>query len=150
MYEIHPGHRISAGSNIFALLQHINFSIGNNVNLIIEEFSGISDFIKTSIYGIIEGIGTPLCTQYIRRQLVEKLRQNAKVSELDVTSYLYYTLAEILYKSFEELDQGFMEENPYYGASSGCTICFVLMIGRKLVVANLGDTMGYLCSDELI
>jgi serine/threonine protein phosphatase PrpC len=65
-------------------------------------------------------------------------------SELDVTSYLYFTLADIIYKTLDNLDRSYMEENPYYGSSSGCTVNMILLIGRKLIVVNLGDNTGYL------
>ena len=52
--KIYPGHRICAGSQIFTLLQHIHFHIGESQFIIFEEFTNISDAINISIYAIVQ------------------------------------------------------------------------------------------------
>lgn len=53
-HRIFPGHRICAGSQIFTLLQHIHFYIGDTKSVIFEEFTNISDVINISVYAIVQ------------------------------------------------------------------------------------------------
>lgn len=78
-FNAYPGHRICLGDNILYLLQHINFSIGEQYSVLVKEYSSISEITNVSIYALIEQVGEePSCKDYVYQHLHDKLAGAAK------------------------------------------------------------------------
>lgn len=83
-FSIYPGHRVCFGSNVFYLLQYINFSLGEQNTVLVKEYTSISELTNVSLYAIVESVGIdPACKDYIFANLHSKLSSCAKELGLD-------------------------------------------------------------------
>lgn len=144
-FSIYPGHRVCFGSNVFYLLQYINFSIGEENTVLVKEYTSLSELTNISLYAIIQSIGIdPCCKDYIFKNLHDKLSSAAKELGLDRSTQFYKTLAQVIHKAYDELDLGFMYEFPKKRKFSGAKVLMYLIVGNKLFCVNLGDMQGHL------
>ena len=108
-FNAYPGHRICLGDNILYLLQHINFSIGEQYSILVKEYSSISEITNVSIYALIEAVGEDhSCKDFVHQNLHEKLAGAAKEIGLDQTTTFFKTLGSVIYKAFDDLDTEYM------------------------------------------
>jgi Protein phosphatase 2C len=144
-FSIFPGHRVCFGSNVFYLLQYINFSIGEQNTILVKEYTSISELTTISLYAVIESVGLdPTCKDYIHKNLHDKIANAARELRLDQSTTFYKTLANVIYKAYDDLDIGFMNMYPLKRKTSGAKVLLYMIIGNKLICVNLGDIQGYL------
>lgn len=142
--KIYPGHRICAGSQIFTLLQHIHFQVGESNSVVFEEFTNISDVTNISVYAIIQQIGAAdTCRKLVKKNLVQTLRKQARKHNLDNSQKFYEAMAKTIYASLDELDRQFIQSHPR-GGKIGCDLIIIIIVGQKLFSTVLGNLHCYL------
>lgn len=136
---VYPGHEIELGSQLFELVQHINFFVGKSKNFILKGFTTISEISNISVFGVVEGIGGNKCAKFISENFVKKLEIVAKELRLDKASFFFKTLLNVIYKTFDVLDIEYMKKYPQFRARTGAKLSCILIIGQKIFSVNLGD-----------
>jgi hypothetical protein len=75
------------------------------------------------LYAILESVGLdPTCKDYIYKNLHDKIAEAAKELRLDQSTTFYKTLANVIYKAYDELDLGFMTAFPAKRKTSGAKV----------------------------
>lgn len=144
-FKIHPGHRICFGDNVFFLLQHVNFYFGDEKTLIIREKTSLSGVANVSIYAVVEPVGKEnSCKDYVYNNFLRVLKEKCDEMKIDDSPCYYKTLGEIIYKTFDELEMGYLQKYPGKRKESGACIFVYLVLGNKIFTVNIGGLMGYL------
>lgn len=84
------------------------------------------------------------CRKFVKKNLIQSLRKNAKRFNLDTSQHFYQAFAETVYATVDELDQMFIESSNNIAGRTGADMIAVLLVGQKMFVITLGDLHCYL------
>lgn len=164
--ELRPGDVIKIGS---MMLKVNRFNVGRaedkgnkqrmmeDKSVIIQDLA-ISDTLDFSFFAVFDGHGGTLCVRHVSDNLPDILREfilksdrisnlydNENSSDLfDNQERFYYFINFILEGAIKETDLSFFEEYNEYSLSSGCTGVIILIIGDRIICANIGDSRAIL------
>lgn len=107
-----------------------------------EDFS-TAQFRKSPIYndyvgmfGVFDGHGGPNAADFVRAQLFESLYNNPKFAT---------DLRTAIVEAFLDTDRRYLENDTGGSKDDGCTAVTAVLLGQRLVVANVGDSRAVLC-----
>ena len=116
--------------------------------LVVEEDIGGSEWKLISLFAVLDGHGGAECMEYVRDNLVEKVR--AWTPLLDEAGDLNEMVKILMNKSFFELDYEFLQKHPDLAQTCGATGLVLLVIESKAFVFSLGDCKGYTFRNEVL
>lgn len=146
-----PGSQVKIGSLDFEVGR---FNIGRcaetGVRTLMEDCDcviqdlGLYEGLPLSFFAVYDGHGGVQCAQYLQEHLHltlrNKLMQPAGL-HFDINKALFAAIGE----TCRECDEGFSKVDPVIARVIGSTAVFCLILGDKLVVANVGDSRAVLC-----
>eukprot|EP00195_Chlamydomonas_chlamydogama_P006956 CAMPEP_0202890740 /NCGR_PEP_ID=MMETSP1392-20130828/1052_1 /ASSEMBLY_ACC=CAM_ASM_000868 /TAXON_ID=225041 /ORGANISM="Chlamydomonas chlamydogama, Strain SAG 11-48b" /LENGTH=238 /DNA_ID=CAMNT_0049574365 /DNA_START=401 /DNA_END=1117 /DNA_ORIENTATION=- len=88
------------------------------------------------LFGVFDGHGGPNAADYVRSNLFINLMQHAKFN-----SDLQSAIAE----SYESTDNQYLRQDSSSNRDDGCTAVTAVVLGHRLLVANVGDSRAVLC-----
>ncbi|XP_071718687.1 probable protein phosphatase 2C 49 isoform X2 [Rutidosis leptorrhynchoides] len=91
----------------------------------------------TAFYGVFDGHGGPEAASYVRINMLQFFLQNFQVSDID-------DVENSLRKTFLSADLALADDSSI-STASGTTALTALLLGRHLVVANVGDCRAVIC-----
>lgn len=105
--------------------------------------------LPISIYGVLDGHGGEWCATFIRQLFEEEIRKNL----LDPVHGIYGTerkgmnecIELALKTTFFNIDEAYFKIRYDVAGKCGSTAVLVLMIGKHVFCANVGDSRGVLC-----
>lgn len=165
-HELRPGDIIKIGS---LMLKVNRFNVGRaedkgnkqrmmeDKSVIIQDLA-VSDSLDFSFFAVFDGHGGTLCVRHVSDYLPAVLREillktdcgysindPAPNSDLFDNQDKFYSFIDyILNQSIKVTDMSFFEEYGEYSLSTGCTGVIVLIIGDRIVCANIGDSRAIL------
>lgn len=95
-----------------------------------------------SIFAIFDGHNGTDCVKFVSENLINKIRchlLNAD-SSLDSQEYMYAFLKKCLVNSIQEVDLQFFSKYSNYSFDCGCTAVIVVIVGDRVICANVGDS----------
>ncbi|GLC37793.1 putative protein phosphatase 2C 59 [Pleodorina starrii] len=88
------------------------------------------------LFGIFDGHGGPHAADYVRSNLfVNMMQSNKFISDLSAC------VAE----AYETTDNQYLRQESSSGREDGCTAVTAVVVGQRLLVANVGDSRAVLC-----
>ncbi|GIL71018.1 hypothetical protein Vretimale_4095 [Volvox reticuliferus] len=88
------------------------------------------------LFGIFDGHGGPHAADYVRSNLfVNMMHSNKFISDLPAC------VAE----AYETTDNQYLRQESSSGREDGCTAVTAVVVGQRLLVANVGDSRAVLC-----
>ena len=110
---------------------------------------GIEEFMKISMYAIIDGHGGDWCAHYIRKRLPNELRKQLDDPILGFKNCKDVSINEcitnVFKRTFKEIDEGYYIDMKDVAQKCGAAVCVVLIIGNRIFSANVGDSRAVLC-----
>lgn len=96
---------------------------------------------------MFDGHGGHLCAQFCSENLHIEIKKQLEdvLTGIEHSEDLNKTLKECLVSSFKKIDENYAKEFPKECKQCGTTACVALIIGNKLVIANVGDSRAVLC-----
>ena len=94
--------------------------------LVMEEDIGGSEWKLISLFAVIDGHGGPECMEYVRDNIVDKVKAWTKL--LDEAGDLNEMIKILMNKTFFELDYEFYQKNPDLAKTCGATALVMLVI----------------------
>lgn len=148
-FGLHPSHTILSGKSKF-VLKKFEFVYRNHLelfnrevsNLIVEEYTGLSEAFECSIFAIVDGFGDPNCKEFIKRKLIDKIREG--FIGLEESSYCFQHINQAIMKAFIEVDRDYIITNPYDCKNSAAIINMILVLGHQIIAINLGNCRSFL------
>jgi protein phosphatase 1L len=86
-------------------------------------------------FGVFDGHGGPNAADFVRQNLFDSLLKNPKFGS---------ATAQALVEAFVDTDQRYLQADAGANRDDGCTAVTAVLIGSKLVVANVGDSRAVL------
>lgn len=104
----------------------------------------VLDDLPISYFAVYDGHGGKTCSEYLKAQLhnfiythlLKLLQKNASVNRV---------IWEAIKEAFKACDLGFYNRHPNEADSQGATAVVCLVIGDRIITANLGDSKAVLC-----
>lgn len=90
------------------------------------------------LFGVFDGHGGPNAADYVRSNLFINLLQHTKFNT---------DIASALVESFEHTDTEYLKQNDNASRDDGCTAVTAVVVGDRLLVANVGDSRAVLARD---
>lgn len=87
------------------------------------------------LFGVFDGHGGPNAADYVRTNLFVNLLEHTKFTT-DIVSALV--------ESFEHTDTEYLKQNDNASRDDGCTAVTAVVVGDRLLVANVGDSRAVL------
>jgi serine/threonine protein phosphatase PrpC len=116
--------------------------------LLIEEDIGGSEWKLISLFAVFDGHGGPECMEYVRDNLIEKIKAWSKL--LDEAGDLNEMIKILMNKTFFELDYEFYQKYPDLSQTCGATGIVMLIIESKVYTFSLGDCKGYTFRNDVL
>ena len=116
--------------------------------IVMEEDIGGSEWKLISLFAVLDGHGGPECMEYMRDNLVDKVKEWTKL--LDEAGDVNEMLKILMNKTFFELDYEFYKKYPDIAGACGCTALVLLIIESKAYVFSVGDCKGYLYRNDVL
>lgn len=88
------------------------------------------------LFGVFDGHGGPNAADYVRSNLFINLMQHAKFSS---------DLVDAITEAYENTDSQYLKQDSNNNRDDGCTAVTAVLIGQRLLVANVGDSRAVLC-----
>ena len=127
--------------------------VGNRDNMedtyIISHDIGVDDFLKVSLYSVVDGHGGNFCANFLRCRMESEIRSALvdinmgfkRAHKNGVNEAI--TLA--LKRAFIKLDEAYALEMPEISNKCGAVAVCVLIVGNRVFCANVGDSRAVLC-----
>jgi len=99
---------------------------------------------------VFDGHGGTLCVRHVAEYLPTIVREYLLKSEISVTDLFdnqdqfYSFIKKIIIQSIQDTDFSFFEEKEDHSLDKGCTGVIVLIIGDRIICANVGDSRAIL------
>lgn len=165
--ELRPGDVIKIGS---LMLKVNRFNVGKaedkgnkqrmmeDKSVIIQDLA-VSDSLDFSLFAVFDGHGGTLCVRHVTdsfpailREMLLKSDRDFSINEtvnngsdlFDNQEKFYSFIDMVLRAAIKETDLSFFEEYTEYSLSTGCTGVIVLVVGDRIVCANVGDSRAIL------
>jgi serine/threonine protein phosphatase PrpC len=124
-------------------------------SVIIQDMA-VSDSLDFSFFAVFDGHGGTECVRHVAEHFPNVLREyllkcdfSVSENELFDNQENFYTYIErVLIEAIKEVDNMFFEEYSNYSLGSGCTGVIVLIIGDRVVCANIGDSRAILSRNK--
>ncbi|OMJ67984.1 hypothetical protein SteCoe_34706 [Stentor coeruleus] len=100
--------------------------------------------LPIGFYSVYDGHGGSQCSQFLKKTLHSTLRRLI-LSSPSRCSDVMNTLRSSILLAFAEVDAKFEEENPDICTSVGSAAIVCLILGDRIITANLGDSRAVLC-----
>lgn len=107
----------------------------------------IDEEVSVTYYAVFDGHGGADCAQFLRDNLHLDIK-NKLMDHLDGikdADDINETLYTCIQRAFEDTDIKYKQKHPTVANQCGATAVVVLIIGNKLVCANVGDARAVLC-----
>ena len=159
-HELRPSDTIKIGS----LVLRVNrFNIGKaedkgnkqrsmeDKSVIIQDFA-VSDSLDFSFFAVFDGHSGTTCVRHVAECLPIVLRQYLLKSEGTISEYdlfdqqekFYSFMNKVVNQSIQETDFAFYDDYGDYSLTSGSTGVIVLIVGDRIICANVGDSRAIL------
>lgn len=164
-HELRPGDIIKIGS---LMLKVNRFNVGRaedkgnkqrmmeDKSVIIQDLA-VSDSLDFSFFAVFDGHGGTLCVRHVSDYLPAVLREmllkndtgysinEASNNDLfDNQDRFYFFIDYILREAIKTTDLSFFEEYGEYSLNGGSTGVIVLIVGDRIICANVGDSRAIL------
>lgn len=98
-------------------------------------------------YAVFDGHGGPECAQFLKDNLHLEIKRCFldQIDGIKEADDLNESLAASITRAFEETDFKYKQLNPTLANQCGATAVVCLILGNKLVCANVGDARAILC-----
>ena len=104
---------------------------------------GLYDGLPVSFFAVYDGHGGTHCAKFLQRNLHTVLRSNLLVPD-NLQFDLNKALQTAFVKTFRDCDEHFFKAEPIVAQTSGSTAAVCLIVGDKIVAANVGDSRAIL------
>ena len=106
----------------------------------------IDDEVSITYYAVFDGHGGPDCAQFLRDNLHHEIKRCFldQIDGLKDSEDLNDTLHSCLLRSFEEADIKYKQKFPTLANQCGATAVVCIILGNKLICANVGDARAVL------
>jgi len=101
--------------------------------------------LHAAFYGVFDGHSGSQCSHFLRSALYASFRQHLLSKSILFPSRFPQAISEAFHASFTETDLRFYESNRKVGRGVGSTAVVCLLMGGRVVCANLGDSRAVLC-----
>ncbi|KAK9805433.1 hypothetical protein WJX73_006037 [Symbiochloris irregularis] len=88
------------------------------------------------LFGVFDGHGGPNAADFVRQTLFERFVSNPNFTK---------DLKTALIEAFVETDSLYLDSEGAGAKDDGCTAITAVLVGQRLVVANVGDSRAVLC-----
>lgn len=157
-HEIRPGDTIKIGQ---VTLKVNRFNVGKaedrgskhrvmeDKSVIIQDLN-VSENIDFSFFAVFDGHGGTLCVRHVAEYLPSILREyllksaSTDIGIFDNQEKFYSFIKEIIVQSIKDTDFSFFDESGDYSLDKGCTGVIVMIIGDRIICANVGDSRAIL------
>lgn len=157
-HELRPGDTIKIGSVIMKVNR---FNVGKaedrgskhrmmeDKSVIIQDLN-VSENLDFSFFAVFDGHGGTLCVRHVAEYLPTIIREyllKSDVTEIDIfdnQEHFYSFMKKIIIQSIQDTDFSFFDESGEYSLDKGCTGVIVMIVGDRLICANIGDSRAVL------
>jgi protein phosphatase 2C family protein 2/3 len=110
---------------------------------------GIEDYLKFSLYAVIDGHGGDWCANYLRKNLAAEIKKQLNDPMLGFRKHNEGNINECISKAFSRafavMDEAYYRDCKDVAVKCGATACVVLIVGNRIFTANVGDSRAVLC-----
>lgn len=109
----------------------------------------LDELVSVTYYAVFDGHGGADCAQFLRENLHTVLRNRLldNLEGIKDADNINESISTSITRAFEEADTKYKLRYPTVATQCGATAVVVLIIGNKLVCANVGDARAILCRD---
>lgn len=107
----------------------------------------IDEETSVTYYAVFDGHGGPDCANYLRENLHHEIKKQFldNIDGIKESDDLNESLVNCINRSFEETDYKYKQLYPGVANQCGATAVVCIVLGNKLVCANVGDARAVLC-----
>jgi serine/threonine protein phosphatase PrpC len=107
----------------------------------------LDEEVSVTYYAVFDGHGGAECAQFLRDNLHIELKKRLmdQIDGIKDSEDINESLANCIERAFEEADYKYKTLHSSVANQCGATAVVVLIIGNKLVCANVGDARAVLC-----
>ena len=156
--ELRPGDVIKIGS---VMIKVNRFNVGmaedrgskhrqmEDRSVIIQDLY-VSENIDLSFFAVFDGHGGTLCVRHVTEYLPSIFRENFLKSEgteneiFENQDHFYSFMKKTILSSVLDTDLSFFEESGEYSLENGSTATIVMIVGDRVICANIGDSRAIL------
>ncbi|PKU84898.1 putative protein phosphatase 2C 59 [Dendrobium catenatum] len=127
--------------------------------------SSMEDFYETRIdgvdgeivglFGVFDGHGGARAAQYVKQNLFSNLIKHPKffsdtksaIEPLNLDPFVQdnYKLQNVRFDAYSQTDSEFLKSENNHGHDAGSTASTAILVGNRLLVANVGDSRAVIC-----
>jgi protein phosphatase 1L len=104
----------------------------------------VSNRVKVSVFGVFDGHGGNMCSLFLKEKFIHDLRMKLVSSDLDRQENFYEYMDNLITDFFREIDLKFRRDHHDFSWRCGSTGVVVLIVGDRIICANLGDSRAIL------
>ena len=116
---------------------------------LISQDIGIEDYLKISMFTVIDGHGGDWCAHFLRQRLEDEVRKQLNDPVNGIKKYTKGSVNECitlaLKRAFMIVDEEYYNQLPEISNKCGAACCCVLIVGNRVFCANVGDSRAVLC-----
>ena len=116
---------------------------------IISHDIGVDDFLKVSLFSVIDGHGGSFCATFLRGRMEYEIRRALVDINMGFKrphkNGVNEAITLALKRAFKYLDESYYEEMPEVSKKCGAVVVCVLIVGNRVFCANVGDSRAVLC-----
>lgn len=107
----------------------------------------IDQELAVTYYAVFDGHGGSKCAEFLKNHLHIELKKCMldQIDGIKQADDINEAIESCIRRSFEDTDKKYKEQHADCANSCGATAVIVLVIGNKLVCANVGDARAILC-----
>ena len=107
----------------------------------------IDENVTITYYAVFDGHGGPECALFLKEGLHHEIKASLldQIDGIKDSEDLNQALAFSLQRAFETADVKYKKAHPTCANSCGATAVVCLLLGNKLVCANVGDARAIIC-----
>ncbi|CDW79355.1 ppp1r13b protein [Stylonychia lemnae] len=146
-YHLQPGQIVNLGLSSY-IVERFNTGVIADVGTrgsmedtyIISQDIGIDDYLKVSLFAVIDGHGGENCAIFLRQRIEQEIRKELTDPDLGLKSKgkegANECITNALRRAFLTLDEQFYQEFPKYAIKCGAAVVCVLIVGNRVFCAN--------------
>ena len=104
----------------------------------------VSKNLRFSVFAVFDGHGGKYCSLYLKQNFITELKKALTSSNFSAKEHFYTYLQALLTKFFKKLDKSFHNSSYECSLRQGSTAVVVLVIGDRIICANVGDSRAIL------
>jgi protein phosphatase 2C family protein 2/3 len=123
-------------------------------SVIIQDLN-VSENLDFSFFAVFDGHGGTLCVRHVAEYLPTVIREyllKSDVTDIDMfdkQEHFYSFIKKIIVQSIQDTDFSFFDESGEYSLSKGCTAVIVMIVGDRVICANVGDSRAILSRNRV-